>query len=106
MMHEPGGGEGSCFFNAAFQALIAPRSMQAVLHRLAGSGHENDDIAGTMFQDLYRADAMTQWYLPTRLLEKFYRLRQEDAAEFLVRFLDPRTRMSLPLRSVDRPRLH
>ena len=47
MLHEPEGGQGSCFVNAAFQALIAPRSMQAVLHRLAGSGHENDDIAAT-----------------------------------------------------------
>jgi len=82
------GGEGSCWLNAALQAMWAPLRVKACLRTLpSNEARTVQDRVAQTFRMCYEGE-MTAALYPNLLADLFYRGQLEDVAEFLTRMLN------------------
>jgi hypothetical protein len=86
-LHIGKGGGGSCFLNAALQALFAPEQLKARLRALPSDRSDTvQECIAQTFRLCYEGQ-MTAALYPNLIAERFYHGNQEDAAEFLTKLL-------------------
>ena len=87
----------SCFINSSLQALVA---VPAIRRSLAAGTSETESALRAV---LGRLESARQDVVPTEVTDRFYRGRQEDAAEFLLLLLTDCQVLHAALRGVEVP---